>query len=158
MIQTFGPTMSPRLPPPFVLVLAGIMAAASGCFGPPTVSYTMIPVEGTLTFEGEPLAHAEVMFDSQDGPRGFGTSDENGRFTVTTRQFGAGLPAGTYRVLVTGSEKTRVRGSGKPVSIATAYRESGFGRVSIDASTGPLSFDLKAKPSKAAEAADGEGA
>ena len=90
-------------------LLAVIAAFSTGCFGPPTVNYDMIPVEGTITFEGEPLANAEVMFDSADFPRGFGTTDENGRFKVITRQFGAGLPAGTYRVLVTGSEKTRVR-------------------------------------------------
>ncbi len=138
-------------------LLAVIAAFSTGCFGPPTVNYDMIPVEGTITFEGEPLANAEVMFDSADFPRGFGTTDENGRFTVTTRQFGAGLPAGRYRVLVTGSEKTRVRGSGKVVTVATAYGESGVGRVSIDASAGPLSFDLKAKP-PVGGATGGEGA
>jgi hypothetical protein len=103
------------------------------------------------------LANAEVMFDSADFPRGFGTTDENGRFKVITRQFGAGLPAGTYRVLVTGSEKTRVRGSGQVVPVATAYGESGVGRVSIDASAGPLLFDLKAKP-PVGGATGGEGA
>jgi len=113
-------------------LLAVIAAFSTGCFGPPTVNYDMIPVEGSITFEGEPLANAEVMFDSADFPRGFGTTDENGRFKVITRQFGAGLPAGTYRV-------------------------SGVGRVSIDASAGPLSFDLKAKP-PVGGATGGEGA
>lgn len=137
---------------PLLVVLAGVSA---GCFGPPTVTYSMIPVAGTITFEGEPLANADVMFDSPDGPRGFGTTDENGRFTVITRQYGPGLPVGTYRVLVTGSEKTRIRGTGKPVQLAAAYRESGVGRVTIGAEMGPLSFDLKAKPTGAAAAGDG---
>jgi hypothetical protein len=119
----------------------------------------MIPVEGTITFEGEPLSSAEVMFDSPDGPRGFGVSDESGRFSVMTRQFGAGLPAGKYRVLVTSSEKTRIRGAGKPVTLNTAYRESGVARVSIEAGMQPLAFDLTAKPSKGGNAAgDGDGA
>lgn len=137
---------------PVLVVLAGL---AAGCFGPPTVTYSMIPVAGTITFEGEPLANADVMFDSPDGPRGFGTTDENGRFTVITRQYGPGLPVGTYRVLVTGSEKTRIRGSGRPVQLAAAYRESGVGRVTIAAEMGPLSFDLRAKPSAAPAAGDG---
>jgi hypothetical protein len=99
------------------------------------------------------------MFDSPDGPRGFGVSDDNGMFSVKTRQFGAGLPAGKYRVLVTSSEQTRIRGSGKAVQVATVYRESGVGRVSIDAGTGPLSFDLKTKPTKSGgDGADGDGA
>jgi len=134
------------------------VAVSAGC-GAPTVNYSMIPVEGTITFEGEPLSRAEVMFDSPDGPRGFGVSDENGRFSVMTRQFGAGLPAGKYRVLVSSSEQTRIRGLGKAVQVATVYRESGVGRVSIDAGTGPLSFDLKAKPTKSdGDGADGDGA
>ena len=140
------------------LVLLIVVAVSAGC-GAPTVNYSMIPVEGTITFEGEPLSNAEVMFDSPDGPRGFGVSDESGRFSVMTRQFGAGLPAGKYRVLVTSSEKTRIRGAGKPVTLNTAYRESGVARVSIDAGTGPLSFDLKAKPTRSGgDGADGDGA
>jgi|GEM_PF-5255613 len=140
------------------LVLLIVVAVSAGC-GAPTANYSMIPVEGTITFEGEPLSSAEVMFDSPDGPRGFGVSDENGRFSVKTRQFGAGLPAGKYRVLVSSSDKTRIRGSGKAVQVAAVYRESGVGRVSIDAGTGPLSFDLKAKPTKSGgDGADGDGA
>ena len=142
---------------PLLALIALIAVFSAGCFGPPTVTYKMIPVAGTITFEGEPLAHADVMFDSADFPRGFGTTDEFGRFTVITRQFGAGLPAGKYRVLVTGSEKTRIRGSGKAVQVATVYRESGVDRVSIDASTGPLAFDLKAKPSTGGGTAEGDG-
>lgn len=137
---------------PLLLALAGVTA---GCFGPPTVTYSMIPVEGMVTLEGEPLANADVMFDSPDGPRGFGTTDENGRFVVITRQYGKGLPAGTYRVLVTGSEKTRVRSSTRPVLLAPAYRESGVGRVTIAAGAAPLSFDLKAKPAAGGAAGDG---
>ena len=140
------------------VVLLIVVAVSAGC-GAPTANYSMIPVEGTITFEGEPLSRAEVMFDSPDGPRGFGVSDENGRFSVKTRQFGAGLPAGKYRVLVTSSEKTRIRGAGKPVTLATSYRESGVARVSIEAGMQPLAFDLTAKPSKGGNAAgDGDGA
>ena len=142
---------------PRLQLLALTAVFSSGCFGPPTVTYKMIPVAGTITFEGEPLANADVMFDSADYPRGFGTTDEFGRFTVITRQFGAGLPAGKYRVLITGSEKTTIRGSGKAIQVATVYRESGVGHVSIDTSTGPLSFDLKAKPSTGGGTAEGAG-
>ncbi|MFM7242839.1 MAG: carboxypeptidase-like regulatory domain-containing protein [Planctomycetaceae bacterium] len=103
----------------------------------------MIPVEGIITLEGTPLVAAEVMFDSADGPRGFGTTDESGRFTVMTRQFGAGLPVGTYRVMIAGSERTRVAPSGKPVKLSPRYRESGVGKATIAVGGGPLQFDLK---------------
>ena len=127
------------------VLLAALAIGMGGCFGASVVRYEMLPVEGTITFEGQPLANAEVMFDSADGPRGFGVTDETGRFTITTRQFGAGLPAGQYRVTVGGSEKTRIGGSGKPVEVAASYRESGVGRVTIDASSGPMTFDVKKK-------------
>lgn len=121
----------------------GALACLAGCFGPPALKYDMIPVEGTITLDGDPLVAAEVMFDSADGPRGFGTTDDSGRFTVTTRQFGAGLPAGTYRVMVAGSEQTRVAPSGRPAKLSPRYRESGIGKATIAVGGGPLLFDLK---------------
>lgn len=117
-----------------------------GCSGRSTVRYEMLPVEGVITLDGEPLADAELMFDSVACPRGFGVSDAAGRFTVITRQYGAGLPAGSYRVLVTGSEKTRLGKSGRPAKVANVYGESGLGRVSIDPDSGPLSFNLERNP------------
>lgn len=127
------------------LIVVGLVSTA-GCFGPPVVRYEMLPVEGRVTMEGQPLVNAEVMLDSVDGPRGFGVTDEAGKFTVTTRQFGAGLPAGTYRVLIGGSEKTRLGGAAGVAEVAAKYRETGFGRVTIGPGTGPLNFDLKKKP------------
>lgn len=136
-----------------IACLAVVAAVGSaGCFGPPTLKYEMLPVDGAVTFEGEPLVAAEVMLDSVDGPRGFGTTDEAGRFTVTTRQFGKGLPAGTYRVLITASEQTRLATSGRPAKLPARYRETGVGKVAIAAGSGPLRFDLK----KSAGAATGD--
>lgn len=126
-------------------VVAALALAGVGC-GQQTVRYEMLPVAGVVTLAGEPLAGAEVMFDSADGPRGFGVSDEAGRFTVTTRQYGSGLPAGEYRVFVTGSETTHLARSGRAVQIATLYGESGVGRVAIDPSNVSLTFDLEEKP------------
>ena len=103
----------------------------------------MLPVEGRVTMEGQPLANADVILESENGPRGFGTTDEKGQFTVMTRQYGAGLPAGEYRVFVRGSDTTRLAGSGGPVVVAVAYREKGVGRVKVGPGTAPLTFDLK---------------
>lgn len=132
--------------------MAAAAGCAAGCFGPPSLKYDMLPVDGVVTFEGEPLVAAEVMLDSVDGPRGFGTTDDAGRFTVITRQFGKGLPAGTYRVLITGSEKTRLATSGRPVKLPARYRESGVGKVTVAAGSAALQFDLK----KVATAAGGD--
>lgn len=127
------------------VIVAGLAATVTGCLGPPAVKYEMLSVEGTVTMEGQPLSNAEVMLDSIDGPRGFGVTDEQGKFTVATRQFGAGLPAGTYRVFIGGSDQTRLGGAGGPVEVATRYREKGVGSVKIGPGSGPLKFDLKRK-------------
>lgn len=137
------------------VIAAALVPCVVGCFGQPTVRYEMLPVDGTVTMEGQPLVNAEVMLDSIDGPRGFGVTDDSGKFTVTTRQFGQGLPAGTYRVFIGGSAKTRLGPSGGPVEVAVRYREKGVGSVTIGSGSGPLSFELKKKPdSPAAEASD----
>lgn len=132
--------------PDFAVWIIGVCAVSGYGCGQQAVRYEMLPVEGVLTLAGEPLAGAEVMFDSADGPRGFGVTDEAGRFTVTTRQYGAGLPAGSYRVFVTGSDATRLGGSGRPIQVATLYGESGLGRVEIDARNLSLALDLEEKP------------
>ncbi len=145
-----------RLPAVLIPMLGLVLAAGGGC-GRSGPGYTMLPVEGVVTLEGEPLANAEVMFDSADGPRGFGLTDEAGRFTVTTRQFGLGLPAGNYRVFVSGSEKTRLARSGRAAQVATVYGESGVGRVTVTAGGKPLSFDLEARPKVGRKAAEDDG-
>jgi len=125
------------------------LAVVPGCFGPPTLNYEMLPVEGRLTMDGQPLANAEVILEAENAPRGFGTTDENGNFTVVTRQFGAGLPAGTYRASVRGSDKTRVGGTGGRVEVATRYREQGVGKVTIGPGSGPLHFEVQRNPDSA---------
>ena len=128
------------------VVIVACLAVVPGCFGPPTLNYEMLPVEGRLTMDGQPLVNAEVILEGENVPRGFGTTDENGNFSVVTRQFGAGLPAGTYRVSVRGSDKTRLGGTGGRVEVATRYREQGVGKVTVGPGSGPLAFDLKQKP------------
>ena len=136
------------------VTLAALVVVTAGCFGPQTVRYEMLPVDGVLTLDGRPLANADVILESETGPRGFGTTDQSGKFSVSTRQFGAGLPAGTYKVFVRGTDKTHA-GAG-PVAVAAAYRDAGVGKVTIGPGSGPLTFDLKHEPAGArAEARDG---
>ena len=139
------------------MALAAMGGAVEGC-GPPVVRYDMLPVGGVVTMEGQPLANADVILESEAGPRGFGVTDAAGKFSVTTRQFGDGLPAGRYRVSIRGSDTTRLGSSGSRVVVPSMYREPGLGRVSIEVGMQPLSFDLQAKPSKGGGAGDGDGA
>lgn len=136
------------------VVVAGLAVSLAGCFGPVAVKYEMLPVEGTVTMDGQPLAGAEVMLDSLDGPRGFGVTDGSGKFTITTRQFGAGLPAGDYRVFIGGSEKTRLGPAGVAAAIPLKYRETGMSKVTIGPGSGPLALELTSRPGNAKAEAD----
>lgn len=78
----------------------GLLAGCGGGAGrPPTY-----PVEGTVTFEGKPLADATVTFrpagtDSGQQPAN-GKTDASGRYQLTTFSASDGAMAGSYRVTI----------------------------------------------------------
>lgn len=64
---------------PFIL-LAGLIVA-SGCSGKPK----LVEVEGTVKVNGQPVEGIQVEFwPTASGPRSFGVTDAQGRFTLTT--------------------------------------------------------------------------
>ena len=63
-------------------------------------------VEGTVTYNGNPVVGASVRFQSvdSDGESAVGTTDANGRFTltsITAADGGRGALPGQYRVVIT---------------------------------------------------------
>jgi hypothetical protein len=82
----------------FVILLAGL-AAVCGC-GPKSPS--TIPVSGTVTLNGAPVAGAAVMFMPRfEGRPALAVTDETGRFTLTTFHTGDGAMPGEHAVTVT---------------------------------------------------------
>ena len=73
-----------------------------------------VPVEGTVTMDGKPLAGAAVAFvGTTEGTRAAaGVTDESGKFVLTTVEQGDGAIPGEYKVTVT---KTK----GEPPSAPT---------------------------------------
>lgn len=67
---------------------AGLAVAACGCGGN---SYSVAPVSGRVTLNGQPLAGASVEFqpiggkDRDPGPGSMATTDKDGRFTLKTQ-------------------------------------------------------------------------
>ncbi len=56
---------------------------------------------GTVTLFGAPIAGATVAFAPQEGqPTAFGTTDDNGKFSLTTYDFKDGAAAGRFKVVV----------------------------------------------------------
>jgi hypothetical protein len=59
----------------------GLALAVAGCGRGPALA----PVSGTVTMNGKPLARVRVEFWPEEGsPRSTGSTDEAGRFTLTT--------------------------------------------------------------------------
>lgn len=91
----------------FRLSIGGVlvMMAVTGCGGS---GPELVPVEGTLTLDGKPLAHKTVFFaplDDTPGHGAGGSSNAEGEYTLkavvpgATRDY-SGIPPGRYRVTV----------------------------------------------------------
>ena len=78
------------------ILAAGVMFLL-GCGGD---GITIVPVEGTVTLDGQPLERIMVEFwPESEGPRSFASTDEQGHFVLTTddgKRQGAAL--GTHRI------------------------------------------------------------
>jgi hypothetical protein len=67
--------------------------------GPP-----LVPVEGTITFDGKPLGAADLMFVPQadtQGQGGVAQTDKEGKFALLSQdRKHKGAPVGSYRVII----------------------------------------------------------
>jgi len=72
----------------------------AGCGGP---DYTLVPVSGTVTLDGQPVANANVSFEPQaEGPGCYATTDAKGRFELrSVLDDRPGAVAGTHVVRIT---------------------------------------------------------
>lgn len=86
------------------VAVAGAMLWLSGCNsdpGPKAVIEKVVPVSGTLTYQGKPLENFQVTLVPSDGRRAaVGITDKNGKFTMGTNETGDGAPPGTHKVAV----------------------------------------------------------
>jgi len=80
------------------------MMLLAGCGrgpGPVAVIEKVVPVSGTLTYQGKPLEGFKVALLPTDGRRvASGVTDAAGRFTLGTNRPGDGAPPGSHRVTV----------------------------------------------------------
>jgi hypothetical protein len=61
----------------------------------------VFPVTGTVTMHGAPLAEATVAFAPQAGQlTAVGKTDAQGKFQLTTYEYGDGAAAGSFRVVI----------------------------------------------------------
>ena len=105
-----GPSARPAPAVRRVSPLAALLVlVAVGCSGSDA---PLAPVEGTVTRNGRPVAHAQVTFMADDdtrGPRATGITDEAGRFRLATDDGKDGAPVGRHRVCVIDTTVTAER-------------------------------------------------
>jgi hypothetical protein len=86
------------------ILAAAVLCVVSGCGGP---GVNLVPVEGTVTLDGEPLRNKSLMFMevAQEGTNAGGNTNDEGRYELLAQIPGAvqdhkGIPPGRYKVLV----------------------------------------------------------
>lgn len=136
---------------------AGILFAAAICGCGPGRPAT-VPVSGTVTLDGQPVAAATVLFQPTSGVPGRAITAADGSFTLTTFTDGDGGIVGRHQIAVSklslsGVEidETGVSGPGGPGEAKETWHtpkryatpaESGL-EVDVREGMGPVSLDLK---------------
>lgn len=122
----------------------------------PDYSADVVPVSGTITMRGEPVAGAQVHFAPTDdkGKPANGMTDDAGKYTLKTPKGGEGAVPGEYNVSVSkflkpdGSpvpEGTFPADVGAIESIPGTYSSYGHSRLNttVPAGGGTLDFNLE---------------
>lgn len=89
---------------------SGLLLVAGGCG-----SAAMVPVEGVVTLDGQPLDGAAVSFVPDGAGRpAQGETDGAGKFKLSTAAAGPGVVPGKYKVGVSKMEKPAGAGGASP--------------------------------------------
>lgn len=86
-----------------------------------------IPVTGTVTYKGQAVEGAQVMFTPEGGRAAEGTTDAAGKFTLTTFKPGDGALAGTHRVTITKIVTEKSADPGNPYGTSTNALPAKYG-------------------------------
>ncbi|QDU77957.1 hypothetical protein Pan97_50360 [Bremerella volcania] len=105
-------------------ICLGLGTALLGCSG-----NGMLPVEGTVTLDGQPLDGAAISFVPAEGGRpSTGQTDDQGHFTLASYTAGDGVPPGEYKVTVVKLD-TRRQAEAAPVEEGTEADQQVMGNI-----------------------------
>ncbi|MBI1249681.1 carboxypeptidase regulatory-like domain-containing protein [bacterium] len=142
-----------------IALLGGIVFSLSGCGGP-SINYDsvqLLPVSGTVTLDGEPLAGATVQFqDEKTFTFSFGYTDEAGNYKLQFDSQMAGCIPGekSVRITTTGpigegegyeAGESEVPGGGKKERLPARYNKKSELRAHVTPEQVVFDFDLKSK-------------
>src|SRR5947209_5770455 len=77
-----------------LMLMAAVALTSGGCA-------RTVAIKGRVTLDGRPVEGASIQFVPLDGGRGaFGTTDQDGYFSLSTFKEGDGAPKGAYKVTI----------------------------------------------------------
>jgi len=133
-----------------------VLGCIAGCGGP---TYDVVPVSGVVTYNGKPLAGAQIQFqprspdaekDTNPGPGSFAHTDDQGHFSAeVVDPPGEGAVIGIHHVVIsTQQEVDPTDDSGRLTreKLPPRYR-NGF-EITISGPTDSLNIDLTKDPRK----------
>lgn len=89
--------------------LAAVVLVTAGVFLPGCArGVKLVPVTGTVTYQGKVVPSAMVLFMPDKGPPAMGKTDSSGRFSLKTSNLGDGAIPGQYAVSITANETSGV--------------------------------------------------
>lgn len=137
-----------RLPFPMVIFLAVTAFTLGGCGAASDVP-ELGKVSGTVTFDGKPLADANVEFRPVQGGRPSGAmTDREGHYSLIYTQGSPGALIGKHSVLIsTARYAPQPDGSTVPIpeKIPAKYHEKTTLSEEVKAGTNHFNFDLTSK-------------
>lgn len=81
-----------------------LLMSLSGCGGP-DLPYEVVPLEGTVTYQGEPLEGVTIHFLPAEGRESSATSGEGGKFVMRYTHDVNGVQKGTGKFYLTMPEQ-----------------------------------------------------
>jgi hypothetical protein len=114
-------------------------ALVTGCSAKPSGMPTVAPVMGTVTLNGEPLAGASVVFQSESGHSAMGTTDSTGSYQLTAPGNQKGAVIGLNKVKIS-SKLDAPPGPNWKDPIPARYNSAS--ELSAQVNPGPNSFNF----------------
>ena len=146
--------------------LIALLIAQAGCWDAAVKSPPLIRVRGVVTFDGQPLPKAVIVFESEDGSFSYAETDRRGQYDLRFDSQTRGATLGTKIVRISmnrqirglnshseGGPGDRAGGKSKklpPEMIPERYNVHSSLQVDVTSDTRRFDFDLQSQRAPAA--------
>ncbi len=119
-----------------LIAIFGFVGLIVGCGGGDRPE--LMPVEGLVTLDGQPLAGATVVFRPKSGKASRGVTDDQGRYELTYLRDIMGAKLGKHTVTITTASEESL-----DERLSERYNSKTELTAQVDADTGSVDFALK---------------